>query len=707
MTESLLLPSKLSRNLPCLHFIPMDKLQSILKESHSENSFVRLSAISFTLFQNQISSIIQYIESFLINQEFSITSSEFNNFNNNDNTIKLNESNKSQISLEQEGIYICNKVIVLKHFIHTILSESSLFSSSESKISKDEFISEKNENIFLKLVEKFIMVIIFFNKNRNSINTDDKLHSLWSTLQIVFIDILIVCFSTHLYCDIQFINTNKKEIINTNQNHLFLNTLQYFKEDLALEFILILINNFIEYRLSLNISSPIEKVTRNSNAILYIYDIYQTIKQKLIDKSNSNNFELNDLSVLLGSHSILLLLIIIVHRKKDTNFFNPFLLVFRKLENFRNETIENIESPVQDNFTLSFDSLLKVISLDFELEEHSLFLYLLLMENIHFYSYISNLNVKNIVLLLLFKLYSYDNTYNLISSQFEEIILILNLLSQNEFVHFYHILQSNEISWFKDLRISGDIYLSNFSTQILINLSKKIYKLIDKLQSNLIRKSFFLIEYSLFAIGNMNFGYDVIMDTNTSQLLVSLLIMFYKSYQRYENSILTQDTEILFHYLRNSISILLDIICNVLLFNSKSRLDLVYHLLQQKAIIDKIEQSFHDRHSIQKIKQILEYFYHSIDNKSNNKFNNLEQEVKDLKTRFHSTSDVMILLQKADKLLFETVTQDCNPITFHFVETNPEPFLISRIWNIIIESIDSVKWNLKSMKLPLSFTFYE
>jgi len=532
-----------------------------------------------------------------------------------------------------------------------------------------------------------------------------------------------------------FTPTTATRDTSARKHHVFLNAaFQIQDSQLLLNFIRALIHNFIHERHNQITPSPLQEEQRSSwrKSMSYVFgsvgsmaksianlplDTYSKIFSSPQEQDSLTNAQhahqlAQMLPLMLGTHSITVLLLLLFYRKGETHIFNPFLTAFRRLENAHpheekhshsssmdDHLFEQMEAPVSENFTIHFDALLYAVSRDFELEEYTLLLYLLLQENTRFVEHLlAHGNLSALLLPMLHKLYiQHDKS----SDHLNSILIILNILTQHsEFnTKIQDIeLKSHEVSWFKE-RIIVRINFSSFLSLILLHTVTSCLFDPQKIYS-------FLVDNCISIVGNLSSHFKD-MHTFTSQKLVNLLKILCKKYKttklllptsNIETSTSAQNRELL-HRSASLIMSLLDIIHCILIYALKDNFILLYQLIQQRNVLTSVmELNLQPVIISRNIAIILSYFEGELNLKN-------DATLDDQKSvHFYSVEEIMRTIRRvADQLNVPYQLQNTfTALHFKYSETDPEPFFVPIIWSVLLQSCDTVEWELDRIQIELN-----
>ncbi|KAL9657631.1 hypothetical protein ABK040_012710 [Willaertia magna] len=683
------------------------------------------------------------------------------------------KDNKEEKEEREAFIITCNALVLFRFLIHKIIidcEENSSLLRKHLSLPPNLTLSQtlienfqlENEN-YLQFSDFSILLPRIFLQSCFLYLSEVKITVINYLVYLEVINCLFSLFSTSLYGGVVLEQTSQQftsEYIEERRDHnIFLEEaiqIMKIKKNLMNEglnltkLIYSLLQNHLSYRLSKTELSPLQKsiysnfysifnkLGETATAIMYLpYNAYRRIFYGGNTKELEYSEKLGETySEIFSRRSIMVLLLLLFYRKKNTMVINPYLQIFSTFPNSDDLKISNnyllnipkendeenvllsmdsnnVNNKEEENnsFGISFEQLYQSITRDFEEEECTLLTYSLLHENKSFREFILSRTDSEIILLpLLHKLYhSKESRPNHVYM----LLIILTILTQDEsFIINIQKLSVNNVPWFKD-RILGEIRLASLLVVVLISL----------VQYNIShQKDLYLNKFCLAIISNLG-PYFMNIHTYTAQRLVVLTRLLTLKYEK-----IMKRSEISDEFKDNYLKLLgtsLEIM-NCIITSKKDisglrkNTRLIYELLYQRRVIKKIEELNLYPDYIHNIKLIINYFDEQITNimksyleesgniktdtilplddentfKNNNEQQEGQQDEENV-NKFWSVETCMECIYKASQfwttIKAEQQLRQIPHYSFQFNEDEgTESFLYTYLWNIIVRNCDSI-----------------
>eukprot|EP01080_Neovahlkampfia_damariscottae_P004087 gene4087-7376_t len=566
----------------------------------------------------------------------------------------------SSSRIDKNEIDISNGLLIFRHFIHTILIESSDnltlleahfnclppgFKSSKKILGERTLVSLLMESLFLFLTE-------------NPVNEKTYL------IHLECVNLIAVLFSTTIYGGI----ISGDMVSNKARKHnLFLeSSIEIKNNHIPLKLVQVLLNNSNNYRLTTTDSEWEGSFLSSMNDVLYsfvstISGIYKIFFGSYVEDNKIKE----EFPQLLGKRSPMILSLLLYYRKNDSNNPNPYLNSLQSINNQQDDTEDIEDNLISISFKITLDGFLK----NFDEEMCTLIFYSIFHENDRFKKFVFESDeIKRLVISILHKLYASPNEKE---NHIYMMLIILTILTEDSnLVKKLFEIKVPSIPWYKD-RIIKDINLGSLMMLILLK---------SVLHDVGVQKDMFLGNNCLAIISNISI-YMKEVDSSASQRLLFLISTLNKRYNRLDETFEDERDA----YLK-FIQIAIEIINTCLTYNLSKNIWLLYELLHQREVFEPLRKITMFSNYLTNIDVVLNHFD--------------EKLLKEKKT--WSIDEVISLLKKEIKNWKSDQLKIYEHYNFRYSEdSNTENFFYPFIWENIFEHFYDSQWDLSKVKLKI------
>lgn len=374
----------------------------------------------------------------------------------------------------------------------------------------------------------------------------------------------------------------------------------------------------------------------------------------------------------LGSHSLLLLLLICFQHTKENNPYRHALMLCRP---GKSSQIEKLEKEVECSFTLNFKRLYGALARDLQNDHGVLLLYLLLHRNSSFLAYaLQQKDLECLIGPILQVLYNAEqkNPHHM----YMALIVILIFSQQEEFNSVIHELPVENVSWYKEKNLNGISLGSLIVLIVLRTIQFNMARMRDK----------YLHTNCLASLANMASSFKFL-HTFVTQKLIMLFNHLMKRHTKLSeknkdaNNQLEEIADLA--VLEEIVHMMLEII-NACLYNHVSdNSNLIFALLRNKEVFESFSNHPKFQKVIENIYSILTYFGNCIDELA--PFNNADEIIA-------------LIVKKAENCPREQL-QKLPQLKFKYLEEEAaEEFFVPYIWSIIFKT-SFIHWDNTKIKL--------
>lgn len=337
------------------------------------------------------------------------------------------------------------------------------------------------------------------------------------------------------------------------------------------------------------------------------------------------------------------------------------------------------------------NNLFRMVVSDFENEEETVMLYLLVTENKEFRTFLIQQNPTLFVLPLLKKLYECDPEDEF-THHIWLMVLVLNILSQNESFNVkLNKVMLKSVAWYKDHILEH----CSLASLVFLVLSKVIHENLVKKKG----KNSYLINNSLGVIGNLS-SYSVNIHQYACQRFFFLIRVLVAKHRKLSSIIekeseKSEDSLILLQSYQSYIETCLDIINSILVTSFPDNLNIGYQLLLEKKLIVKLCKICEEGKPIEQNNlKIFQEFFDKL----------IKKEEKE--NQAWSINQIMECLKRGGKIWRNNLLgmkASNSRLAFVYKEADTvEEFFVPFIWSLIIMKSEGIDWETeKEIELSL------